>query len=93
MRQSGRGALIGPIVAPDETLAIALVQHLLRASPGFTRVDTPSDATRLATWLEAAGLVRVDEVTVMVRGTRPQSRSGARRSDLPRKRLADVRSG
>ena len=78
VRQSGRGAHIGPIIAPDETLAIALIQHLLRSSSGFTRVDTPSDARRLATWLEAAGLVRVDEVTVMVRGTRPESQSGAR---------------
>jgi GNAT superfamily N-acetyltransferase len=78
IRQSGRGALIGPVVAPDEALAIALIEHLLRATSGFTRVDTASEATQLATWLEAAGLVRVDEVTVMVRGARPESRSGVR---------------
>jgi GNAT superfamily N-acetyltransferase len=78
IRQSGRGALIGPVVAPDEMLAIALIQRLLRDSPGFTRVDTPSEATQLAAWLEGAGLVRVDEVTVMVRGARPESHSGMR---------------
>jgi GNAT superfamily N-acetyltransferase len=67
-RQSGRGTVIGPVVAPDESLAIALIAHQLTATSGFARVDIPADAVKLARWLEAAGLACVDRVTVMRRG-------------------------
>lgn len=78
MRRSGRGALIGPVVASNESLAIALISHLLNTSRGFTRIDVPADAKELSAWLDTAGLVRVDQVTTMVRGSRPESRSGVR---------------
>lgn len=78
MRQSGRGALIGPVVASNESLAIALISHLLNASGGFTRIDVPTDAKEISAWLDTVGLVRVDQVTTMVRGSRPESRSGVR---------------
>jgi hypothetical protein len=78
MRASGRGTTIGPLVANAETLASALVRHLLERQSGFVRIDIPSDARRLAEWLDAAGLVRVDEVTTMVRGARPEPRAGMR---------------
>lgn len=68
IRRAGRGMLIGPLVAGDETLAIALTDQLLREQDGFTRIDVPTDAKQLAAWLEAAGLANVDEVTSMARG-------------------------
>jgi GNAT superfamily N-acetyltransferase len=67
-RQSGRGTLIGPLVADDESLAIALIAQQLERTRGFTRLDIPTDALQLAQWLETLGLACVDRVTVMVRG-------------------------
>lgn len=78
MRSSGRGTLIGPVVASDESLAIALISRLLNTSKGFTRIDVPADAKELSARLDTAGLVRVDQVTTMVRGHRPVSHSGAK---------------
>jgi GNAT superfamily N-acetyltransferase len=77
-RQSGRGTTIGPIVAEDEALAIALIAHQLNTNGGFTRVDVPADATQLADWLETAGLGCVDHVTAMVRGNVREERAQAR---------------
>jgi len=78
VRQSGRGALIGPVVADDQPLAIALIAHQLKTTRGFTRVDVPTDAVQLAEWLETAGLACVDRVTTMVRGAVPEEHPGAR---------------
>jgi predicted N-acetyltransferase YhbS len=78
VRQSGRGTTIGPVVAEDETLAIALIAHQLNTNGGFTRVDVPADATQLADWLETAGVVCVDQVTTMVRGDVREERAQAR---------------
>jgi GNAT superfamily N-acetyltransferase len=77
-RQSGRGTVIGPIVAEDEALAIALLAHQLNTTDGFARVDIPKDAVQLGGWLEAAGLVCVDTVTTMVRGDVREERPEAR---------------
>jgi hypothetical protein len=68
VRQAGRGTTIGPVVAEDEALAIALIAHQLSTSSGVTRVDVPADAAQLGDWLEVAGIVCVDQVTTMVRG-------------------------
>jgi predicted N-acetyltransferase YhbS len=65
----GRGQAIGPVVAGNETDAIALIAAL--AEPGFLRVDIPAEAAQLAARLTAAGLAPVDTPTVMVRGTWP----------------------
>jgi GNAT superfamily N-acetyltransferase len=78
MRPSGRGTVIGPVVANDESHAIDLIAHLLNISMGFTRIDIPAAATELAAWLDAVGLVRVDQVTTMVRGNRPVPHSSAK---------------
>jgi hypothetical protein len=78
MRSAGRGKHIGPIVAGDQRLAIALVAHHLNTSPGFTRVDVPSDAAELSTWLDTEGLVCVDRVTTMLRGDPPKQSDEAR---------------
>jgi GNAT superfamily N-acetyltransferase len=77
-RQSGRGTVIGPIVAQDEALAIALIADQLKATSGLTRVDIPKAATKLAGWLEAAGLECVDTVTAMVRGDVREPSAAAR---------------
>ena len=78
VRQAGRGTTIGPVVAEDEALAIALIAHQLNTNGGITRVDVPADATQLADWLEAAGIVCVDDVTTMVRGNVAEERTQAR---------------
>lgn len=77
-RQAGRGTLIGPVVADTESLAIALVAQALNSSTGFTRIDIPSNAERLARWLDTAGLVNVDTVTAMRRGDSPEAHTGVR---------------
>lgn len=77
-RQSGRGTGIGPVVAGDQHLAMALVARTLEMTSGFARMDIPADALQLQEWLEAAGLARVDRVTVMVRGERRPHNSGLR---------------
>lgn len=71
LRDFGRGELIGPVVACDAALARALIAHWLAARTGaFIRMDTPLEE-ELGDWLAAAGLVKVDTVTRMVRGPAP----------------------
>lgn len=71
-RRFGRGHLIGPVVARNAVDAKALIAHWigLRAA-AFLRIDVPGDCG-LSSWLEQAGLARVDEVVTMVRGARPK---------------------
>jgi GNAT superfamily N-acetyltransferase len=72
LRAFGRGAMIGPIVAPGEDEAIALVAAAARAAPpGVLRVDIPAHAERLGRWLAAAGLPAIDTVTTMLLGRWP----------------------
>jgi GNAT superfamily N-acetyltransferase len=75
-RQAGRGTLIGPVVADTESLAIALVAQTLTSTTGFTRIDIPAEASGLARWLDTVGLVRVDTVTAMLLGERPELHTG-----------------
>lgn len=70
-RASGRGTVIGPVVAPDQPLAQALIDALIPGSTEFTRLDIPAEARELGVWLDSAGMVRVDGVTTMVRGQWP----------------------
>lgn len=78
LRRFGRGHLIGPVVAPDDAGAKALIAHLSGLNAGrFTRIDVDFDSG-LAEWLESLGLLRVDAPTTMVRGTLPAAASGAR---------------
>ncbi|OWJ69030.1 GNAT family N-acetyltransferase [Inquilinus limosus] len=77
-RPFGRGHVVGPIVAPDEAAAIALLQpHLQEHAGRFLRVDTPDDGA-FAGRLAAAGLARVDTVATMRRGDRPERPGSAR---------------
>jgi GNAT superfamily N-acetyltransferase len=72
LRTFGRGMMIGPIVAPGEDEAIALVAAAAKAAqPGVLRIDIPAHAERLGGWLTAAGLPAIDTVTTMLRGSWP----------------------
>jgi GNAT superfamily N-acetyltransferase len=67
-RRSGRGHTIGPVVARDVTAAKALIANQISRHAGtFMRIDVPGGCG-LSGWLEASGLVKVDEVVTMVRG-------------------------
>jgi GNAT superfamily N-acetyltransferase len=79
LRRFGRGFAIGPVVADDQRLALALIAHHLKHADGsFLRIDVPANATIVTAWLEANGLVSVDQGTTMVRGEQPVRPSGAR---------------
>lgn len=68
LRRFGRGHAIGPVVAPDNEGAQALIAHLAGLNAGrFTRIDIDFDSG-LAEWVESLGLLRVDAPTTMVRG-------------------------
>ena len=83
LRAFGRGMIIGPIVAPSEDEAIALVAAAARTAPsGVLRVDIPAEAERLAGWLTVAGLPAIDTVTIMMRGNWPAAQKGLRRFGL-----------
>jgi len=66
-RQFGRGALIGPLVAPDAAIAVALAGFV--AEPGFLRMELPSAS--LKPWATARGLACVGEVQAMTTGDWP----------------------
>ena len=83
LRRFGRGMMIGPIVAPFEDAAIALVSAAGKASShGVLRVDIPAQADQLSCWLTAAGLPVVDTVTAMMRGAWPDRHEELRRFSL-----------
>jgi ribosomal protein S18 acetylase RimI-like enzyme len=68
LRRFGRGHAIGPVVAPDDEGAKALIAYLSGLNAGrFTRIDIDFDSG-LAEWLESIGLLRVDAPTTMLRG-------------------------
>jgi predicted N-acetyltransferase YhbS len=69
LRPFGRGLTIGPVVAEDDAMAIALVQPLVAKAAGqFLRIDTPVAEGPFVDCLNASGLPRVGGGTVMVRG-------------------------
>lgn len=71
LRRFGRGFVIGPVVAADDSDARVLVAHWLQARQGaFLRIDLPVDSP-LSDWLVSCGLKAVDGVASMVRGTLP----------------------
>ncbi|MBB5694717.1 GNAT family N-acetyltransferase [Muricoccus pecuniae] len=76
IRRFGHGQVIGPVVAPDEAGARAMIAHWLGSRSGqFIRIDVP-DGTGLSSWIEALGLAEVGTGEVMVRGAPPRG-SGA----------------
>jgi predicted N-acetyltransferase YhbS len=70
-RRFGQGHLIGPVIAPTQEGAKALISHWMASNPGiFIRVDVLGDSL-LSPWLDKLGLAGVGPVTTMVRGTKP----------------------
>lgn len=70
-RRFGRGTVIGPIVAPDESGAIALFDAA--ACTGFVRVDCVARAQAFSAHLRGAGLAVAANVSMMIRGAWPAS--------------------
>lgn len=72
-RLFGRGALIGPLVAPDEATAIALARFV--AEPGFLRMELPGAS--LKAWATVCGLATVGQVQGMTTGDWPAATAPA----------------
>jgi ribosomal protein S18 acetylase RimI-like enzyme len=72
LRRSGRGDVIGPVVATDAEHAKALIGHWLGRRAGMMiRIAVPADSG-LVGWLERLDLVAVSTATVMIRGRGPR---------------------
>ncbi len=68
-RPFGRGHVVGPIVAEDDDMAVALVApHVEAHQGGFLRVDTAQEQGRFGAFLESCGMTIFDSVTPMIRG-------------------------
>lgn len=77
VRRWGRGVVIGPVIARDQTDARAIVATLAAAHEGgFVRIDV-TEACGLASWLVEIGLPQVDRAVVMALGEPPQGMPGA----------------
>jgi len=82
LRRHGRGWLIGPVAAVDDTAACHLIAALLVARRGdFVRIDAPA-RTGLGAWLGECGLPMVDTGLVMARGAAPMPAGPAHRFAL-----------
>lgn len=77
VRDFGRGKLLGPLVAEDEPMALALLSSAAM-SGSFLRADIPETATMLRQWLDSAGLPCVGQVRTMLRGAKAEPSSGPR---------------
>ena len=78
LRAFGRGQVIGPVVAEDESDARALIACWLHGRGGqFIRVDLPF-GSGLGDWLVQHGLAPAGDVTAMVRGDLPVASGPAR---------------
>jgi GNAT superfamily N-acetyltransferase len=72
IRPFGRGLVIGPVVAPDEAAAKALIRFLLAGQAGqFVRVDTDL-RSNLSAWLVERGLAPAGGGIAMQRGPGPR---------------------
>lgn len=69
IRNFGRGRVIGPVVAEDDAMAMALIAPLIQRHKGkFLRLDTPRENSIFNAFLSAAGLGIYDTVTEMRKG-------------------------
>lgn len=76
-RRWGRGIVIGPVVARDQSDAKALIAALAARHVGtFVRIDV-TESCGLGPWLESLGLPQVGRVVAMSRGAPPCSDSNA----------------
>jgi ribosomal protein S18 acetylase RimI-like enzyme len=68
-RPFGRGHVVGPIVAEDDEMAMALLSPHVETHQGeFLRVDTAQEQGAFGAFLESCGLTIFDTVTPMIRG-------------------------
>jgi GNAT superfamily N-acetyltransferase len=71
LRRSGRGHVIGPVVAPDVASARALITHWCNLYAGqFLCIDVDAESG-MPQWLESLGLQHAGTATAMVRGKLP----------------------
>jgi GNAT superfamily N-acetyltransferase len=78
MRRFGKGLVIGPVVAEDDAMAMALVAPLAQQGAGqFLRLDTPVESEHFSAFLAAAGMGVFDTVTEMRVGPQRRATSGA----------------
>ncbi len=79
LRKFGRGVVIGPLVAEDERMAMALAFPLIRQHEGkFVRLDTSAENERLSQFLTEAGMRLHDTVTEMYMGQQRRALEGTR---------------
>jgi len=77
VRRWGRGVVIGPVIARDQTDARAIIATLASAYEGtFVRIDV-TEACGLAPWLVEVGLPVLDRPVAMALGEPPQAMPGA----------------
>lgn len=82
IRRFGLGQVIGPVVAPDEAGARALIGHFLSSNLGqFIRLDVPEECG-LVPWLTGLGLADAGPALHMVRPPAPRAPGPARRFAL-----------
>ncbi|MFW2541220.1 GNAT family N-acetyltransferase [Primorskyibacter sp. 2E107] len=78
MRDFGKGAVIGPVVAEHDQMAMQLCAPLLQQCEGrFARLDTPQHSDHFKAFLNAAGLGVFDTVTEMRIGLSRRATDGA----------------
>ncbi|RJQ82273.1 N-acetyltransferase [Pseudonocardiaceae bacterium YIM PH 21723] len=65
---------IGPVVAPDEDGAQALITDLAEGAEGPVRIDLLDDQRNLGEWLTGCGLATVYQATFMRHGSIPEGR-------------------
>ncbi|WIX79746.1 GNAT family N-acetyltransferase [Amycolatopsis carbonis] len=71
--------VIGPVVAPDEEQARALIRGIARAAGGRIRVDVDLAQPGLSEWCRASGLLPIGPAPRLVHGGRPLPGEAARR--------------
>lgn len=76
-REFGRGVVIGPVVAGDDTIAMMLTAYLIQRHLGqFVRLDTPVKSERFHALLISAGMLLHDTVTEMYFGAQRRPLEG-----------------
>jgi len=62
----GARRTLGPLVAADSSVAVALAEELSQGHPGPLRIDVPADCPELLGWATALGLVPDPPAPLMV---------------------------
>ena len=77
-RAAGRGHIVGPVVAGEETQAIALVRrHFSDLDDQLVRLDAVRDSGLLTDFLTQSGLVVIETLTTMSKNVPQPAGSGS----------------